>query len=86
MPMFSLLFFLLVWGMAAGWIAQLILGRETNWGQALIAGIVGSFIGGTLGSLLFDDEFTIRPGGIIGSIVGAVIFLAILGAIQRRKT
>lgn len=67
-------------GAAAGWIAQLLLGkggRGIDWGLALVAGLVGSFVGGLLGSLLFGDGLEIRPSGIIGSIVGAVIVTAI---------
>ena len=36
-----LILFILVLGMAAGWVAQLILGRGTgNWSEALIAGLL----------------------------------------------
>ena len=34
---------IIVIGMAAGWVAQLILGRGTNRGEALIAGLFGSY-------------------------------------------
>jgi len=80
-----IILFLIVWGMVAGWIAQLILGEQTNWGRALVAGVAGSFIGGLVISLLSGDGLALRPSGIIGSIVGAVIFLAILGAVERRR-
>ena len=70
-------------GILAGWLAQLLLGRGTgNWAEALVAGLIGSFVGGLLLSLLFGDGFRIRPSGIVGSIVGAVIVLAIWGAIR----
>ena len=79
---------LIVFGMAVGWIAQLILGRtghgNRNWAEALIAGLVGSFVGGLLGSLLSDDGLALRPSGIIGSIVGAVIVLLVWGAVRGR--
>jgi uncharacterized membrane protein YeaQ/YmgE (transglycosylase-associated protein family) len=71
-------------GILAGWLAQLLLGRGTgNWAEALVAGLIGSFVGGMVGSLLFGDGFRIRPSGIIGSIVGAVIVLAVWGWIRR---
>jgi uncharacterized membrane protein YeaQ/YmgE (transglycosylase-associated protein family) len=77
---------LIVFGMAIGWIAQLILGRtgrgNRNWGEALVAGLVGSFVGGLLASLLSDDGLALRPSGIVGSIVGAVIVLAVWGAVR----
>jgi uncharacterized membrane protein YeaQ/YmgE (transglycosylase-associated protein family) len=80
-----LILFIIVLGMAAGWVAQLILGRGTNWGEALVAGLIGSFVGGLLGSLLAGDGLEIRATGLIGSIVGAVVVLAIWGAIRGRS-
>jgi uncharacterized membrane protein YeaQ/YmgE (transglycosylase-associated protein family) len=74
-------------GFLAGWLAQLILGRGTgNWGEALLAGLIGSFVGGLIASLIAGDGLRIRPSGIIGSIVGAVIVLAIWGAVRGRST
>jgi len=81
-----LILFIIVFGMAAGWVAQLILGRATNWGEALVAGLVGSFVGGLLASLLAGDGLEIRASGLIGSILGAVIVLAIWGALRDRST
>jgi uncharacterized membrane protein YeaQ/YmgE (transglycosylase-associated protein family) len=73
-------------GMAAGWVAQLILGRGTgNWTEALVAGLVGSFVGGLLASLLAGDGVRIRPSGLIGTIVGAIVVLAIWGAVRGRS-
>jgi uncharacterized membrane protein YeaQ/YmgE (transglycosylase-associated protein family) len=80
---------LIVFGMAVGWIAQLVLGgggRGTDWGMALIAGLVGSFVGGLLVSLLAGDGLELRPSGIIGSIVGALIVTAIWLRVGRRTT
>jgi uncharacterized membrane protein YeaQ/YmgE (transglycosylase-associated protein family) len=80
---------IIVFGMAIGWIAQMILGRSRlgsrNWGEALVAGLVGSFVGGLLASLIAGDGFDLRPSGIIGSIVGAVIVLLIWGSIRSRS-
>ena len=74
-------------GFLAGWLAQLILRRGTgNWGEALLAGLIGSFVGGLIVSLIAGDGFAIRPSGIIGSIVGAIIVLAIWGAIRGKST
>ena len=81
--------FILVWGMAIGWIAWIVVrGMDTpvHWGSALAAGLVGSFVGGLLVSLLAGDGLELRASGIIGSIVGAIIVLAVLGAVQRRAS
>lgn len=80
---------MIVFGMAIGWIAQLILGRtrlgQRNWGEALAAGLIGSFVGGLLVSLISGDGIELRMSGIFGSIVGAVIVLLIWSAIRGRS-
>jgi uncharacterized membrane protein YeaQ/YmgE (transglycosylase-associated protein family) len=65
-------------GFLSGWVAQIILGRggRPN-GESLVAGVAGSFVGGLLISLIAGDGIDIRPSGMIGSIIGAVIVLAI---------
>lgn len=63
-------------GMLIGAAAQLILGRDgrgIDWGMALAAGLIGSFVGGLVLSLLFGDGLALKPSGIVGSILGAVI-------------
>ena len=80
---------ILVFGMLVGALAQLVLGQRTttiDWTTALIAGLVGSFVGGLLFSLIAGDGLALRPSGMIGSFVGAVIVTAGLGAMQSRKS
>lgn len=77
-----IILFIIVWGMAAGWIAQLIMGEDTNWGQALSLGLAGSLIGGLLASLLSGDGLELRLSGIIGSIIGAVVLLALIRLVR----
>ena len=76
---------ILVLGLFAGWIAQLLVGGggRVDWGQSLVAGLVGSFVGGLVISLIAGDGLRIRPSGLIGSIGGAVIVLLIWNAIRR---
>jgi uncharacterized membrane protein YeaQ/YmgE (transglycosylase-associated protein family) len=67
---------IIVFGMVVGAGAQLILGRthgRIDWSVAIVAGLVGSFIGGLLGSLVSGDGLNLRPSGIIGSLVGAIV-------------
>ena len=67
---------LILFGMLVGAGAQLIVGRSssgTDWTMALVAGLIGSFVGGLLGSLIFGDGLELRPSGIIGSLIGAVL-------------
>ena len=82
-----ILVFFLAWGMAIGWIAWMVvrgMDAQVNWGTALAAGIVGSFVGGLIASLIAGDGIEFRASGIIGSIVGAIIVLLVVGAVQRR--
>src|SRR5215218_2664907 len=86
-----ILLFILVWGMFAGWIAHLLVARNQpiNWAELLVVGLAGSFVGGLLISLLSGDGLALRPSGIIGSILGAVLLLAAWQAIRptpRRRT
>ena len=67
---------LILFGMLVGAAAQLLVGRSSkgiDWGMALGAGIIGSFVGGLLISLLSGDGLDFRASGVIGSIVGAVL-------------
>ena len=67
---------LILFGMLIGAGAQLIRGRyrgQIDWGMALVSGLVGSFVGGLLFSLFAGDGLELRPSGIIGSLIGAVV-------------
>lgn len=70
---------IIVGGMAIGALAQLIVGRagpRIDWTMALVAGTIGSFVGGLLFSLLAGDGLAIKPSGLIGTIVGAIVITA----------
>ncbi len=88
--MLGFLIYLFVIGIVAGFLARLLVpGRDPMgfWATVLL-GIVGSFIGGFLGYLIFDvdfDEGALQASGIIGSIIGAVIALLIYRVIARRR-
>jgi uncharacterized membrane protein YeaQ/YmgE (transglycosylase-associated protein family) len=74
-----LLLGIILFGMLVGAGAQLIVGRtrgRVDWTRAIVAGLVGSFIGGLLISLLSGDGLALRPSGIIGSLVGAILVTA----------
>jgi uncharacterized membrane protein YeaQ/YmgE (transglycosylase-associated protein family) len=66
-------------GLFAGAVAQLVLGTgiyEINWAEAIVAGLVGSFVGGLLASIIAGDGIRLRASGIIGSIIGAIVVSA----------
>lgn len=84
--MFGLIIYLLVIGIIAGYLARLLVpGRDNiGFGRTVLLGIIGSFIGGFLGYLIFGEDFDeggLQASGIIGSIIGAVIALLIYRAL-----
>ena len=70
---------ILLFGMLVGAAAQWALGRSAagvDWSLAVVAGLVGSFIGGLLISLLSGDGLELQAGGLLGSFFGAVVVTA----------
>ena len=67
---------IILFGMVIGALAQLILGRDggsVDWTLAICAGLVGSFVGGLLASLLAGDGLDLAVSGVVGSLAGALI-------------
>ena len=80
---------MIIVGAIAGFLARLIVPGRDPMGviSTIVLGIVGSFIGGFLGYLLFHKDAAagaLQPSGIIGSIIGAIIALLIYRAVTRR--
>ena len=80
--MIGLIISIIVVGLIAGAVARLVVpGRQNiSVGMTILLGIVGSFVGGFLGFLIFNADATdgfFQPAGIIGSIIGAVIVLVL---------
>ena len=87
--MIGLIISLLVVGLIAGFIARAVVpGRQgLSIAMTFLLGVIGSFVGGFLGFLLFQHDPTdgfFQPAGIIGSIIGAIVVLAIYGFIASR--
>ena len=85
--MLGFILYMLVVGIIAGFLARLLVpGRDPmGFFATVLLGIVGSFIGGFLGYVLFGkdlDEGALQVSGIIGSIIGAVIALLIYRAVS----
>ena len=88
--MLGLIISLIVIGLIAGALARLLVpGRDSlSVGQTILLGIVGSFIGGFLGYLIFHKNSQngfFQPSGIIGSVIGAIIALLIYRAMTGRR-
>lgn len=88
--MLGLIISLIIVGLIAGAIARLLVPgkQDLSITATILLGIVGSFIGGFFGYLIFhkdgQDGF-FQPSGIIGSIIGAVIALLIWQRVGSRS-
>ncbi|HVG62086.1 MAG TPA: GlsB/YeaQ/YmgE family stress response membrane protein [Hyalangium sp.] len=76
-------------GLIAGLIARAILPGRQSMGllATTLLGMVGSLVGGLIGSLFVRDGrlFDLRPSGVIMSVIGAIIVLLLVGAAGRRR-
>jgi uncharacterized membrane protein YeaQ/YmgE (transglycosylase-associated protein family) len=91
--MLTFLILLILVGLIAGFIARAVVPGPDPMGiiGTILLGIVGSFIGGFLGYVLFGkdiEEGALQPSGLIGSILGAIIALLVYRAAtgSRRRT
>jgi uncharacterized membrane protein YeaQ/YmgE (transglycosylase-associated protein family) len=75
-------------GLIVGFLARAIMPGRQHMGLIMtsVLGMVGSLIGGFLGSLISShDVARLHAAGMIGSIVGALLLLAIVGMGSRRR-
>ena len=89
--MLGLIISMIIIGLIAGFIARaLVPGRQhMSILATILLGIVGSFIGGLLGFLIFQHDAQdgfFQPAGIIGSIIGAIIALLIWVKMRAGRT
>jgi len=77
--------FLLI-GMVAGWLAWIIYGKryDMSGGELFFVGILGSFVGGGMGSLIMGAGFDLHLTGLLGSAIGAIVVLPIYAFIRRK--
>lgn len=88
--MFTFIIVMLILGLVAGFLARAIVPGDDSMGigQTIVLGIVGSFVGGFIGYLLFgkdSNEGILQPSGVIGSVVGAIIALLVWRQVGGRK-
>ncbi|MEO7058611.1 MAG: GlsB/YeaQ/YmgE family stress response membrane protein [Lapillicoccus sp.] len=89
--MLGLIVTIIIVGLVAGALARLIVPGKQDMSIAItvVLGIIGSFVGGFLGFLLFHkdaaDGFP-QPAGIIGSVIGAIIALLIWTRVGGRRS
>jgi uncharacterized membrane protein YeaQ/YmgE (transglycosylase-associated protein family) len=83
----SLLVFL-VFGLVVGLLARALMPGDQKMGFVMttILGVVGSFVGGCLVSLVTPAPTTgFHAAGMIGSVLGAILLLVVVGAVSRRR-
>jgi len=77
----------LIIGLIAGALSRLIMPGRDPMGvlATIILGIVGSIIGGLVGGLIWRRENGFHPGGLILSLLGAILVLWIWRMIRSRS-
>jgi uncharacterized membrane protein YeaQ/YmgE (transglycosylase-associated protein family) len=80
--MLGLIVTLIIVGLIAGALARLIVPGKQHMSipMTIALGMVGSFVGGFLGYLIFHKDAAdgfLQPAGIIGSIIGAIVVLLV---------
>lgn len=83
----ALLLFI-VFGFVIGLLARAIMPGDQKMGilMTTLLGVAGSFIGGFLASLVTDHRvLDFHTAGAIGSIIGALVLLAVGGGLLNRR-
>src|SRR5215207_2286080 len=89
--MIGFILYLLIIGIVAGFLARLVVPGPDPMSvpQTILLGVVGSFIGGFLGYVIFGADArdgAFQASGIIGSVIGAVVALLIYRAVKGRRS
>jgi len=77
----------LLFGLVIGLIARALMPGRQSMGLVATAllGMAGSFVGGLIGSLIYGGRmFELHSAGIIGSIIGALLVMFLVGMGGRR--
>ena len=78
----------LVFGALAGWIASMIMGKDSQMGAIanIVVGIVGALLGGWLMSLFGGSGVTgFNLASFIVAVLGAVALLAVVNLVFGRR-
>jgi uncharacterized membrane protein YeaQ/YmgE (transglycosylase-associated protein family) len=77
--MLGLIGFIII-GIIAGYLGRLLMPGRQKMGflQTAGLGMIGSLVGGVLGSLIFEGDLDLSAAGFIGSIIGVLIVLFVM--------
>ncbi len=72
----------IIFGLIIGLVARALMPGRQSMGLVATAllGMAGSFVGGLIGSLIYGGRmFELHSAGIIGSVVGALLVMFLVG-------
>ncbi|GAA1700629.1 GlsB/YeaQ/YmgE family stress response membrane protein [Microbacterium sediminicola] len=81
---------LIIVGLIAGLIARAVIPGKQSMGilMTIVLGVVGSFVGGFLGYVIFGADPSggfFQASGLLGSIIGAIIVLGLYVLANRKS-
>ena len=74
----------LVFGGLAGWIASIIVGKDSQLGILgnIVVGVIGAFIGG---ALLPNDGDQFDLGSFVAAVLGAIVLLVVVNLVTGKR-
>lgn len=78
----------ILFGLVVGFLARAIMPGRQSMGMLMtsVVGMVGSLLGGFIGSFISSNDVTrVHAAGLIGSVIGALVVLALVGMGGRRR-
>ena len=88
--MFLFILSIIIFGLIAGAVARALVPGDDAMGVGgtILLGIVGSFVGGFLGYVLFGVDFeegAVQPAGLLGAVIGSIIALLVYRSSNGRR-
>jgi uncharacterized membrane protein YeaQ/YmgE (transglycosylase-associated protein family) len=82
----SIIAFIILGGLV-GWVASRLMGRDEGILGSIVIGIIGSFIGSFVSRMFTSSQsyLTLSWSGIIWSLIGAIILVALMNAFTGRR-